>query len=90
MPTASLGATGQSDPNASAVEGYYTKYLGRNANPGDAQTWLSGGYGYGTDLPTIENAIKSSPEALVYRTATNLWLNCNRIATKLDCRNNMN
>lgn len=49
-----------------AVQGFYTKYTGRAANPGDPETWLSGGYGYGTDLATIENAIRNSPEAQAY------------------------
>jgi hypothetical protein len=49
-----------------AVQGFYQKHLGRAANPGDPETWLSGGYGYGTDLATIENAIRNSPEAQAY------------------------
>jgi hypothetical protein len=48
------------------VQGYYTKYLGRAANADDPNKWLTGAYGYGTDLPTIENAIKNSDEAKAY------------------------
>jgi len=55
------------DPNSvSAVNGYYTKYLGRAAAPTDAQTWLTGGYGGDTSLSGIEGQIKSSGEAQAY------------------------
>lgn len=55
------------DPNqASAVQGYYQKYLGRAANPDDPEKWLTGQYGYGTDLGSIENAIRNSDEARQY------------------------
>lgn len=58
------------NPNdVSAVQGFYQKYLGRAANPNDPQTWLSGGYGYGSDLGSIENAIKGSGEAQAYAKA---------------------
>lgn len=48
------------------VANYYQKYLGRAAAPDDPNKWLSGAYGYGTDLGTIENAIKGSDEARAY------------------------
>lgn len=51
------------------VQGYYQKYLGRAANADDPNKWLSGAYGYGTDLGSIENAIKSSDEAQAYAKA---------------------
>lgn len=53
----------------SAVQNYYTTYLGRAANADDPQKWLTGAYGYGTDLPTIENAIRNSGEAQAYAKA---------------------
>lgn len=69
-PATKVSAGNTYDPNSiAAIQGYYTKYTGRAANPNDPQTWLSGGYGYGTDLPTIENAIKNSPEAQAYAKA---------------------
>lgn len=55
--------------NEAAVASYYQKYLGRAAAPQDPGNWLSGAYGYGTDLATIENAIRNSPEAQAYAQA---------------------
>ncbi len=49
-----------------AVNGYYQKYLGRAANAGDAQNWLSGSNGWGTDLSSIEKGISGSGEAQAF------------------------
>ena len=52
--------------DAKAVQGFYTTYTGRAAAADDPQKWLTGAYGYGTDLGSIENAIKNSGEAQAY------------------------
>lgn len=53
------------DP-AEQIRQFYRTYLGRDAAADDPQKWLSGAYGYGTDLGSIENAIKTSDEAQQY------------------------
>jgi hypothetical protein len=62
----------QSDPWAQArqgLEGVYQQFLGRSGG-GDVDTWLSGGFGYGSGLQDYDkyvSAIMSSPEARAYR-----------------------
>jgi hypothetical protein len=53
-------------PTADDINGLYTKYLGRSANPDETANWLSGNYG-STDLSGIEGQISTSGEAQAYQ-----------------------
>ncbi len=65
-PPAPPPTPGPSAGDLAAVAAFYTKHLGRAAAPDDPQKWLSGAYGHGTDLASIENAIRNSDEGRAY------------------------
>lgn len=76
---------GSSDPQAppgidtnwlNSINALYQKYLGRNASTQEALNWQNGTYG-ATDLPGIENQIKTSGEATAYAKAHQNFFDAN-------------
>lgn len=64
-PTTDNGA-GSYESILSAIRQFYQQYLGRDAGPGEAESWVQSGQ----SLADIENGIKSSAEASAHATAT--------------------